>query len=491
MHRYEFKIDPITRIEGHLGIEVIVEKDRVIEAGAKGTLFRGFEIILKGRNPLDAPRFSQRICGVCPASHSKASSLALDKALNISRIPKNATIIRSLILGANFLQSHILHFYHLSLLDYVDISKVVGETPPFSPSPHKNCRLPPQLNEELSKHYLQALEIRRGTHKLLALLGEKMPHNIGIVAGGVTEKVSEDKITNFLWRLNQIREFIDNVYIPNLFTLGKYYPDCFNIGRSYQRFLAYGGLNLGEEILFESGVLEEGKLFEFNSGEIREKVTSSWYRETSPSPLAAQTEPSLNKEKAYSFIKSPRYQGKPSEVGPLARLLINYSKGKYKAKDLLNKVLSELNIEFNNLSSVLGRHLARALEAKIVAEAMAEAVLKLEPAEPVITPHQIPESSQGEGLTEAPRGSLGHWVVIADKKIKNYQVITPAAWNASPKDDQENPGPLEKALEGIKIEDKENPLEIVRVVRSFDPCLACAVHLISFKGRKIGEFKVV
>lgn len=491
MHRYEFKIDPITRIEGHLGIEVLAEKNQVIEAKTSGTLFRGLELILKNRDPRDGPRLSQRICGVCPASHAKASSLALDKAVGVSeKTPKNAKIIRALILGANFLQSHILHFYHLAILDYVDISKVVGKIAPFSPSYKGDYRLPPKLNQDLSQHYLKALEVRREAHKMLAIFGGKMPHNIGIIAGGVTEKPTEEKITNFLWRLNNIKEFIENIYLPDILVLAKYYNDYFRLGRGYQRFLAYGGLNLGEEMLFERGVLEEDKLLGLCLEEITENLKYAWYEEENNSLFNSQTKPSLDKKQAYSFIKSPRYQGKPFQVGPLARVLINYRKGKPKTKKLVDELLAELNLELKDFSSILGRHLARALEAKLVVEAMAEAVLKLNPDEPVASSYTIPEEAQAEGLTEAPRGSLGHWIVIKEKKIKNYQVITPTAWNASPKDEKENPGPMEKALIGLKIKDKENPFEVVRLVRSFDPCLACAVHLITPKGKKIGEFRV-
>lgn len=494
MHNYKYTIDPVTRIEGHLGIDVVVENGIIKEAKSAGTLFRGFELILKGRDPRDANRLSQRVCGVCPASHAKASAMCLDKAFGLDgKLPANARIIRNLILGSNFLQSHILHFYHLAALDYVDVKKAVGEVTPFTPRYEGDYRLPDKINQEAVKHYVAALDIRRKAHEILAIFGGKMPHNIGIVAGGVTEKPTEDKITNFLWRLNEIRDFIDNSYIPDVLAVAKTYRDYFQIGNGCGNLLTYGGFELANGLLLQSGICEGLKLNDFTPANITEDVKHSWYADSTSgkNPSASETTPEPEKKTGYSFLKSPRYKGKVFETGPLANMVIGYLKKDEKIKTLVDKVLAALSAKPENLFSVLGRHAARAIECKIVADAMAGWVMELKPGEPIYTEYEIPQESEGAGLTSAPRGSLGHWITIKDKKIERYQIITPTAWNASPKDDKNQPGPVEQAVIGTKIKDKENPFEIVRIIRAFDPCLACSVHLITPKGKEIGEFEVV
>jgi len=488
-------IDPITRIEGHMAVEVMVDEGIVKEAKSAGTLFRGFELILEGRDPRDANRLTQRICGVCPASHATASAMCLDSAFNINdKIPDNGRIIRNLILGSNFLQSHILHFYHLAAFDYVDVKKTVGELSPFVPCYEGDYRLPNEINQQAVNHYLKALDIRRKSHEMLALFGGKMPHNIGIVPGGVTEKPTEDKITNFLWRLNEIREFIDNSYIPDVIAVAKVYSDYFGIGKGCGNLLDYGGFELANGMFFKSGIVSEKmELNEFRADNITEDVKHSWYADSTSgkNPQQGDTSPEPEKKHGYSFLKSPRYESKVYEVGPLARMVVNYAQGNEKVKSLINHLLTEFSAEPDVLFSVLGRHAARALECKIVADAMADWVLELKPGEPLIVEYEIPHESEGAGLTVAPRGALGHWISIKNKKIQLYQVVTPTAWNASPKDDRDQPGPIEQALIGTKIKDEENPFEIVRIVRSFDPCLACSVHLITAKREKVGVFKIV
>jgi len=488
-------IDPITRIEGHLAIEAMVDDGIVKEVKSAGTLFRGFEIILKGRDPRDASRITQRICGVCPASHAKASAMNLDSAFGLTdKIPNNGRIIRNLILGANFLQSHILHFYHLAALDYVDAKKSVGELAPFVPRYEGDYRLPASVNQGAVNNYLTALNIRRQAHEMLTIFGGKMPHNIGVIAGGVTEKPTEDKIIDFLWRLNEIREFIDNAYIPDVLAVAKSYDDYFAIGIGCKNLLAYGGFELADGMLLEPGTVSEK--FEWNRlvpDNITEDVKSSWFNDSTSGrkPSQGETSPEPEKKDGYSFIKSPRYKGDVFEVGPLARMVVNYVKGYAKVKGLVDSILTEFNAKPEVLFSVLGRHAARAIECKIVADAMADWILELKPDEPTSVEYEIPPESEGAGLTSAPRGAVGHWIKIKDKKIDQYQVITPTAWNASPKDDRNQPGPMEQTLLGTKIKDEENPFEIVRIVRSFDPCLACAVHLITSKGKRLGEFKIV
>lgn len=489
------KIDPITRIEGHLAIEAMIDDGVVKEAKSAGTLFRGFEIILQGRDPRDANRLTQRICGVCPTAHATASALCLDDAFDLTdKIPDNAKLIRALVFGSNFLQSHILHFYHLAALDYVDAVGAVGDTAPFVPRYEGDYRVTGQKNTELVNHYVRALDIRRKCQEMLAIFGGKMPHNVGIVPGGVTEKPTEDKITNFLWRLNEVRDFVDNTYIPDVLAVAKNYDDYFGIGSGCRRLLAYGGFDLPTGKLFKAGVVSPDLEPEaFAKENITEDVKHSWYADAASgkNPAQGQTKPALNKKEAYSFLKSPRYKGQVCEAGPLARMVSNYVQGDVTVKELVDSVLGEFSAGVDALYSVLGRHAARALEAKFVADAMVDWLTSLKPDEITIVDSQIPDKGEGAGLTEAPRGAVGHWMTIKDRKIDQYQVITPTAWNASPKDDREQSGAVEQAIIGTKIKDKENPFELVRIVRAFDPCLACSVHLLDAKGSKLGVFRVV
>jgi len=478
-----------------MAIEAVVDDGVVKDAKSAGTLFRGFEIILQGRDPRDANRLTQRICGVCPTAHATASAFCIDDAFGLTdKIPDNAKLIRSLILGSNFLQSHILHFYHLAALDYVDAVGAIGDLSPFVPRYEGDYRISGEANTKLVNHYLKALDIRRKCQEMLSIFGGKMPHNVGIVPGGVTEKPTEDKITNFLWRLNEIRDFIDNAYIPDIVAVAKHYKDYLQIGRGCRRVLAYGGFDLPGGKLFRSGVISPDlKTEPFDRDNITEDVKYSWYADSSSgkNPAQGQTKPQLKKEEAYSFIKSPRYKGWVCELGPLARMVTNYVQAEAKVKGLVDWLLGQVGVQLDALFSVLGRHAARALEAKLIADTMVDWLQALKPEEPIIVESKIPDNGQGAGLTEAPRGSVGHWVSIKDKKIERYQVITPTAWNASPKDDKDQPGPVEQALIGTKVRDRDNPFELVRIVRAFDPCLACSVHLLNAKGSELGIFRAV
>lgn len=489
------KIDPITRIEGHMAIEAVIDDGVVKDAKSAGTLFRGFEIILQGRDPRDANRLTQRICGVCPTAHATASALCIDDAFGLTdKIPDNANLIRNLIFGSNFLQSHILHFYHLAALDYVDAAGAVGDLAPFVPRYEGDYRFSGQVNAELVNHYLKALDIRRKCQEMLSIFGGKMPHNVGIVPGGVTEKPTEDKITNFLWRLNDIRQFVDNTYIPDVIAVAKKYDDYFGIGNGCKRLLTYGGFDLPTGRLFKPAVVSPDLHPEpFAEQNITEDVKHSWYVDSSSGkkPAQGQTEPDLNKKQAYSFLKSPRYSSQVCEVGPLARMVTNYVQDDKKTKELVDSLLAQFNAGVDALYSVLGRHAARALEAKLVADSMVDWLQQLKPDDPIIVPSEIPEQGDGAGLNEAPRGALGHWMTIRDKKIERYQVITPTAWNASPKDDKDQPGAVEQALIGTKVKDNDNPFELVRIVRAFDPCLACSVHLLDAGRKELGVFRVV
>jgi hydrogenase large subunit len=521
-------IDPLTRIEGHLKIEAVVENGVVKDAKSCGMLFRGLEILLRGRDPFDAQFIMQRICGVCPTSHAMAAALNLDSAFGIAdQIPANGRIIRNLIQGANYLQSHILHFYHLAALDYVDVTKVakydgkdaglnsvkefitralnagdMSMLGPFYPRYEGDYRLTDEVNIAATGHYLEALKQRKLAHEMSAIFSGKMPHNVAIIPGGVTEVPTVDKITNFLWKLNQIRNFIDNVYIPDVLAVASAYSDYFSIGKGCGNLLSYGVFDLEvkekdlsrRNRLFKQGTvsLSDLKLAALDPSKITEQVTSSWYKD-SPAlyPGKGITEPDRNKAGAYTWLKAPRYGNTVYEVGPLARMVVNYVSGDTTVKQAVDNVLSYFKAGAGALFSVLGRHAARALECKIVADNMAKWILELKPGEPTCVEYQTPDESEGMGLWEGPRGALGHWIKIKNSKIENYQCVVPTTWNASPRDANDQPGSMEQAIIGTRIKDETNPFEIGRIVRSYDPCIACAVHLVTPRGNELGKFRVL
>lgn len=515
-------IDPVTRIEGHLKMEVMVDGGVVKEAKSSGTLFRGFEIILKGRDPRDAQRITERICGVCPTSHSLAATFNLDSAFGIAdKIPDNGRLLRNLLFGASQIADHILHFYHLVALDYVDVTSIAkyngndaalnsikkfierGELSPFVPRYEGDYRLSDAANIECVAHYAKALEMRRKGQEMFAVFGGKLPHNMAIVPGGVTSNITVDKIENFYWRLQELRDFINNIYLPDVLAVAEVYADYFGIGKGCGNLLSYGSYDLdGKEKdytkrsrLFKQGVVSENlQLKEIDISKIVEYVKSSWYDDKTSArhPSRGETAPQHNKDGAYSWIKAPRYEDKVYEVGPLARIVATYLGGENsQVKDLVSSVLSKFKASPSVLFSVLGRIAARAISCKVVADSMGEWLLQLKLGEPVCIEYEIPDKAEGMGLIDASRGALGHWIKIKDKKIENYQCVVPSTWNLSPADDKGQPGPVEQAIIGTKIKDENNPFEIVRIIRSFDPCIACAVHLITPKGRELGEFRVV
>lgn len=470
MATQKITIDPVTRIEGHLKVTVEVNDGKVADAYCSGTLWRGIEVILKGRDPRDAGQITQRICGVCPMAHGTASILCLDDAFKVA-VPDNGRIIRNLMLGANHLQSHILHFYHLAALDFVNGPAIA----PFVPRYQGDFRLPPKVNDAYVAHYLQALEMRKKCHEMLAIWGGKMPAQTAMIVGGVTCNPSVDKIAAFLWRLREIQAFVNDVYIPDVLGVADVYSDYKNIGRGYGNLLAYGGFPLdakGKTNLFKAGRFTRDRVLDFDDKKITEDVKYSFYKNSSSGkkPSDGATDPEAEKSGGYSWLKAPRYDNQPFEVGPLARMWVN---GDYRQG-----------------ISVIDRHAARALEAKKIADAMEGWVLQLKPGEPSCAETKVPDSGEGMGLTEGARGALGHWIRIANKKIDNYQAVVPTTWNCAPRDDKGVRGPVEEALVGTSIVDMDNPLEVVRIVRSFDPCIACAVHLIKPSG-EIRQFRVV
>lgn len=456
-------IDPVTRIEGHLKIRVqtsvVNGLQKVIDAWSTGTLFRGLETMLNGRKPWDAIHITQRICGVCPVSHGLAATRTIEmwQGLNPN---DNGRILRNLVLGANFVQSHILHFYHLALLDYMDGPAAA----PWDPSWSVDMRIDVNTASTLMGHYVQALEMRRKAHEVGAVFGGRLPHPPTYVPGGFTCPITTAGINAVKAYLNTLIPFLRDVYIPDVQLLAAAYPDYYRLGRGWGHLLAFGVFDLdaaGTTKLLRRGRLSSGATIVqgVNLDGITESVTHSWYGSgNNLKPSAGATTPQYPKTNAYSWLKAPRHADSPYEVGPLARMYIN---GDYRRG-----------------ISVMDRHQARAAEALKVATAMLTWVNQLVPGQNPFTPHTPKTSGTGYGLTEAPRGALGHWATISNGAISRYQVITPTCWNFSPRDTKGVRGPLEQALVGTPVQDIAKPIEVLRVIHSFDPCLSCAVHVL-------------
>jgi hydrogenase large subunit len=487
-------VDPLTRIEGHLKADAQIEDGKVASAHVSGTLYRGFEQILAGRDPFDAVQLTQRFCGVCPTAHALASSMCLDDALGLE-VPHNGRIVRNLIQGANYIQSHILHFYHLAALDYVRGPDV----PPFVPRYEADYRLPRKTNDEIVGHYVQALHVRLKAHEMSAVFSGKMPHCASVVPGGVTVTPTVDKVTTFLWRLKELQEFIRDVYLPDVITVAEVYRDCCTVGRGSGRYLTYGAFDLDSTRdvtrrarFFPMGMVRNGRLEPVDPARITEDVKHAWYAPAGrTAPASGTTVPDPRKATGYSWLKAPRYDGEPCEVGPAARAIVALA-GRANAAHVaaLEEALGRLQIERDQLASVMGRHLARAVETRVLADAMAEWVLQIKLDQPVCAGAEVPAEARGVGLWDASRGALGHWISIRNRLIERYQAVVPTTWNASPRDDRGQPGPIELALQGAPVPDPENPFAIGRVIRSFDPCLACAVHLVDTRGTRLGGLRV-
>ncbi len=458
-------IDPVTRIEGHLEIEVTVDlvggQQQVVDARSAGTMFRGFEIILVGRDPRDAALYTQRICGVCPVSHAIAACLNLDMAFGVQPTP-NGRILRNLVQRATHLESNLLHFYHLSLLDYVNTTGLLDRAP-WVPRYSTPDMISGSTAAILIEHYVAALQIRRKVQQMGALFGAKLPCVGSLVVGGCTEVVTSEKVAEFRRLLTELRLFVDNVYLPDANTLADAFPNYYTLGVGYRNLLSFGAFDLdasGNNRLFPAGRYTDGQAGTVDPQQIMEYVSHGWYTPASGgvNPAQGVTEPDPDKFGAYTWLKAPRYAGKAHEAGPLARMWIagEYTRG----------------------VSALDRLVARALETKKIADAMDGWLDQLRPGAPAYTASSIPQQASGIGLTEAPRGALGHWMTITNGTISRYQVITPTAWNASPRDDANQLGPIEAALLGTPVADVDQPIEVLRVVHTFDPCLACAVHMV-------------
>jgi len=465
-------IDPMTRIEGHLKIEVDIEGGKVVDAKSMGTLFRGFEIILKGRDPRDASQITQRICGVCPTAHGTASVRCLDNAFGV-KPPTNGRIIRNLIYGSDYLMSHILHFYHLAALDYVK----GPDTAPFIPRYEGDYRLDPKINKIAVEQYIKALDIKQKTHQMVALFGGRAPIVYGMVVGGATEVPTVDKMISMKWRLQEIKDFIDNTYLPTVYLVAGAYRDLFSVGVGCKNLVSFGVFPLDDDeksFLLKSGSYTKGKDLPLDQAQVKEYVKYSFYddKTTGLHPSKGATISDHNKKGAYSYVKAPRYRDLPHEGGPLSRMWVTNPVLSKHANKFLG-IDEKKEIRFRDLGgkafSILGRIAARAEECKLVADAMDKWIMELKPGTPSCVKVEVPKEAEGFGLTEAPRGALGHWISIKNQKIENYQVVAATIWNASPKDDMGNLGPIEQALIGTPVKDIKNPFNVARVVRAFDP----------------------
>ena len=551
-------IDPITRIEGHLRIEVEVNEDNVVtEAWASGQLFRGIEILLKGRDPRDAALIAQRICGVCTNVHYRASISSVEDAYDIT-IPKNAEIIRNLVTLSLFIQDHIVHYYHLHSLDFVDVVSAldadVGEAAKIAATyhehPYRNSighlsavkeklssfvkagrlglfangywgheayKFSPEENLIHMNHYLEALRIQRDLSKAIAIFTGKTPHPQNLVVGGVTsvmDMLNPQRLNDFIFIIKDAREFVERAYIPDMKMMVKAYKDEMKagMGRGSGNFMAIGGYDFGQgKELFVGGIItahDFDNIANFDENKITEEASRSWYEEEKPtSPFDGDSTPkytdlnddgSLKTEGKYSWVKAPRYEGKAMEVGPLARMIIGYKKESSIIRPYMQSFMDETDISLLDFSSTIGRNAARAIEAQVcsdfIFDFMSELIENIKYYdEETWTKYEfekLPKKAQGRGIFEVPRGVLSHFIRIEDAKIANYQAVVPTTWNASPKDAKGQRGPYEDSIIGITIKDTTKPLEVLRVVHSFDPCLACAVHVIDTKGKELSKYKI-
>lgn len=566
-------IDPITRIEGHLRIEAEIKDGKITDVYSSGTMVRGIEKIVQGRDPRDVWAFVGRVCGVCTTVHSLASVRAVENALGIN-IPANAELVRNIMDAALYMHDHVVHFYHLHALDWVDvvsalkadpkktseIAQSISHWPKSSPGyfsdlqkrlgafvesgqlgifangywGHPAYKLPAEINLIGVAHYLEALEWQKEIVKVHTIFGGKNPHPNYLVGGmacsiGIDDAsaINAERLALVEKLLKDAKTFVEQVYIPDLLAVAPYYLDWGGIGGGLGNFMAYGdmptnGYNDRNNLKFPSGVIlgqDLSKIHEVDptdDAEIREFIERSWYeysvgdkeglhpwkgetdiKYTGPKPPYDY----LEVEKKYSFLKTPRWKGHAMEVGPLARVLVGYARGREDFKEVVDSTLAKLNVPAAALFSTLGRTAARGLESLLVAqwgiEFFDQLIANIKNGDrrmadtTMFDPKTWPKQAHGVGMMEAPRGALAHWIVIEDGKTKNYQMVVPTTWNASPRDPEGKMSAYESSLMGTPIADPEQPVEILRTVHSFDPCLACAVHLYDEDGKHINKVKVL
>lgn len=557
-------VDPVTRLEGHLRIEAEVEGGKIVNAFSSGTTFRGLERIMEGRDPRDAWAFVQRICGVCTHIHAIASIQAVEDALDIT-VPRNATLIRQIMTATQFVQDHVIHFYHLHGLDWIDVVSALKADPKatagiaqsISNYPkssvgyftdiqktikgfvesgqlgifanaywgHPAYKLPPEVNLIGVAHYLEALEWQKDIIKIHTIFGGKNPHPNYLVGGmACAINVDNDNTLNMerldlvATEISKAMAFVNQVYLPDLFAIASYYKD-WTYGGGVENYLVYGTLanqrqKNNQSDIFPGGVILNrnfNEVFDVNPrdlNQVQEFVDHSWYEYTGSGggrhPWKGETRvkysgpkppyEQLDTKGKYSWIKTPRWKNQPMEVGPLARMLVGYARGNTAIKSTVDDALGRLGVGQGALFSALGRTLARGLETKIMVDYLKksydELLSNIKAGDSQVfnpdrwDPSTWPDSAQGVGFTEAPRGALGHWVKINKGKVSLYQAVVPTTWNAAPEDKAGKKGPYEAALIGTPMADPQKPLEILRIIHSFDPCIACAAHMIDAKTRQ-------
>jgi hydrogenase large subunit len=562
-------VDPVTRIEGHLRIEAEVDGGKVKDAWSSSTMFRGIELILQGRDPRDAWVFTQRICGVCTTVHAIASIRAVENAIGAVP-PPNARLLRNLIIAMQAVQDHVVHFYHLHALDWVDIVSALGADPaktsslaesisdwPLSSSKyfagirdrvkgfvergqlgpfanaywgHPAYKLPPEANLMAVAHYLEALEWQREVIKVHAILGGKNPHLQSFLVGGMATPVDPDKqsslnadtLAHVRALINKAHDFVARVYIPDVLAVASFYKDWAGYGAGAGNYLVYGEYPEDDgpkpPLFLPSGVIRNrdlSKIERLDPAQITENVRHSWYQygggdDAALHPFQGETKPNytgpkppydrLDTSAKYSWLKSPRYAGLPMEVGPLSRMLVAYGSGHPRVKELVGVVLQKLGVGPEALFSTLGRVAARAIETLVLAEKQSQWLDEL--AQNMSRhdlrthdnskwdPSSWPAEASGAGFHEAPRGALGHWVHIRNGSIANYQCIVPSTWNAGPRDASGQRGPYEESLVGTPVADPAKPVEILRTIHSFDPCLACGVHVLDARKREVAQVRL-
>ncbi len=562
-------VDPITRIEGHLRIEAEIKDGKIVDAYSSSTMVRGIEEIVKGRDPRDVWAFVQRTCGVCTTVHALASVRAVEDAIGI-QIPPNAEMVRNIMEGTLYMHDHVVHFYHLHALDWVDvvnalkadpkktseIAQSISNWPKSSPGyfsdikkritkfvesgqlgifangywGHPQMKLPPEVNLLAVAHYLEALEWQKEIVKVHTIFGGKNPHPNYLVGGMAcainTENpggINAERLALVGKLIKEGKDFVDQVYIPDLLAIASFYKDWGAIGKGFGNYMSYGdfptnGYSDMSNFKFPQGVILNRDLskvhdVDHRGDQIEEFVNNSWYENYSEGqdkgrhPWEGETNikysgpkppyTHLNVEEKYSFIKTPRWKGMPMEVGPLARLLVGYGRGNKEIQEAVNRALTHLDVPVDALFSTLGRTAARGIETQLVANWTQEfydmLINNIKNGDERMAntenwePSTWPKEAKGVGFMEAPRGALAHWIKIKDKKTENYQLVVPSTWNASPRDPKGQRSAYESTLIGTPVADPELPLEIIRTIHSFDPCIACAVHLYDEHGNHISQ----
>ncbi len=562
-------VDPITRIEGHLRIEVVVDDNNVVQEAYSGsTLWRGIETILRGRDPRDAGFMTQRICGVCTFSHYKAGIVAVENALGITP-PLNALLTRTLMSNALFLHDHIVHFYHLHALDWVDIVSALSADPkaasqeafkfcdypfacgedqlklvqdrvkkfvekgnlgPFANAyyGHPTYHLTPEQNLIALSHYLECLRIQRVAAQAMAIFGGKNPHPQSLTVGGVTcvmDILNPSRLGEYMVKFQEVADFVNRAYYPDLLMAGGAYakePSVLGDVGVANLFTYKEFQYSANEFLFDSGIVLNGdlsKIHDIDESKITEEATHSWYKNDAPlHPYDGEQEPNytgfvdgenidgkgevvttkvFDTKGKYSWIKAPRYNGMPMQVGPLANIVVNFAKGNKFVVPVVEKFLKDTGLPLEAVLSTLGRTATRMIEAKVIADngllAFNNLIANIKSGDTQTCAKYFIDKDKeyrGRYMGHVPRGVLSHWCRIKNGVIENWQAVVPSTWNASPKDSKGQMATYEACLVGMKIADLKQPLEIIRKIHSYDPCIACAVHVMDTKGNDISEYKI-